>query len=439
MSNRITIFQLTLIFVIKILSTGCTKDNDQKSGIQYFKLAGLNRLFQPATSRSGAAYIHTALTKDEQLAPANDCGIGALEDLAGATRLYLRRAEISGDTSNYRQAQQLLQTVLWLQKPGGLFFNWINANGQPALCNNDGANSFGYPEVHALWALAASVKNFEQRDRAFAQKLHAAFWRSFVHVDSCLRHYGKFYENDGRRFPQWLPFRSGADAASVLVLACDAISRSALNEAQQTQQLEQAMLHFAEGIQKMQAGDAGEFPFGAHLAFETYWHGWGNFAMQALAIAGKKFKRQGFIESAMLEADHFVPHLQENQFAHRFNLLDTKKNPNRIDYFPQTAADIRPLIAGLLELSRVTSNRRYARRAGEIARWFRGENKAHEAVYIEKLGLARDFIQGHNHVTPAFSAAATIEALLAILEVEHNPDARSEFYAKIENVLEENP
>jgi len=439
MTNRIRIFQFTLIFVIKILFIGCTKNNDQKSGIQYFKLDGLNRLFQPSSSGSGAAYIHTALAKNGQLAPANDCGLGSLEDLSGAARLYLRGGEISGDTSGWRPAQRLLQTVLLLQKPDGLFFNWVDANGQPASCNNDEVNRFGYPEVRALWALAAGVKNFEQRDRAFAQKLHAAFWRSFAHVDSCLRHYGQYYEKDGRRFPQWLPFRSGADAASVLILAGDAISRSTLNAAQQTQRLEPAMQQFAEGIQKMQAGSAEEFPYGAHLAFETYWHGWGNFAMQALAIAGEKFKRQDFIESAMMEADHFVPDLQENQFAHRFNLLDTQKNPNRIDYFPQTAADIRPLIAGLLELSRVTGNRRYARRAGEIARWFRGENKAHEAVYVEKLGLARDFIQGHNAVAPAFSAAATVEALLAILEVENNSDARSEFYVKIENVLEEKP
>jgi len=439
MTNRIRIFQRTLIFVIKIIFIGCTNNNEQKPGIHYFKFAGLNRLLQTALSGSSAAYIHYALTKDGHLAPPNECGVGSLEDLSGAARLYLRSVEIRNDSLGWQNAQRLLQTVLSLQKPEGLFFNWVDANGQPASCNNDEVNHFGYPEVRALWALAVGVKSFERRDRVFAQKLHAAFWRSFVHVDSCLSHYGKFYEKDGRQFPQWLPFRSGADAASVLILALDAISKSSLNDLQQTQRLEQAMQQLAEGIQKMQAGSAEEFPYGAHLAFETYWHGWGNFAMQALAIVGEKFKRQDFIESAMMEADHFVPYLQENQFAHRFNLLDMQKNPNRLDYFPQTAADIRPLIAGLLELSRVTGNRRYARRAGEIARWFRGKNKAHEAIYIEKLGLAREFIQGHNYVTPIFSAAATIEALLAILEVENSSDARREFYVKMENVLEGKP
>ncbi len=199
------------------------------------------------------------------------------------------------------------------------------------------------------------------------------------------------------------------------------------------------MRQFSEGIHRMQAGKADQFPYGAHLAYESYWHGWGNCAMQALALTGAKFKQADWIESAVLEADDFVPYLQEMQFAHRFNLLEVRKNANRIDYFPQTPGDIRPLVAGLIELSRVTGNRRYARRAGEIARWFRGENKAHEAVYVDKSGLAKDNVQGNNYVVPDLTAAATVEALLAILEVEANRDSRKEFYVEIENLFEGKP
>jgi len=436
MANRIQRFCFLMVIVF---CSGCAKNHEQNSGVQYFRLEGLNRLLQVASTNPSTFYIYHALTKDTQLAPAPECGLGTLEDLAGAARLYLRHFEVSGDTMSRRRAQGLLRTVLFLQKPDGLFFNWIAADGQPASCNNDNADQFGYPEVHALWALATGIKNFEQHDPAFAQKMHAAFWRSFAHVDSCLRRYGKFYEKAGMQFPEWLPFRSSADAASVLVLAGAALAPSGLNQTPQAQRLEEAMQRLAEGIQKMQTGDAGQFPHGAHLAFETYWHGWGNYAMQALAIAGARFNRQDFITSALVEADNFVPYLQQHQFVHRFNLLETQVNPQRLDYFPQTAADIHPLIAGLLELSHVTGNRRYARRAGEMARWFRGENKAHEAVYIAELGLAHDFIQGHNNVASTFSAAATVEALLAILEVENNSDARSEFYIKIENVLEGKP
>jgi len=426
-----------LLFIV--VFSGCAKNNEPNHGVQYFKLAGLNRLVQATTTNPPTFYLYQSLTKDFQLAPAAECGFGTLEDLSAAARLYLRHFESSGDTTSRQQAQRLLQTVLFLKKPDGLFFNWIARDGQPVSCNNDNINQFGYPEVHALWALAVGVKNFEQPDPAFAQRMHAAFWQSFAHVDSCLQHYGKFYERAGMKFPAWLPFRSSADAASQLVLAGAALAPSALNDGQQSQRLEAAMQRLAEGIQKMQAGDAEKFPHGAHLAFETYWHGWGNYAMQALAIAGARFNRQDFLTSALVEADHFVPYLQQNQFVHRFNLMETQANPNRLDYFPQTPADIQPLIAGLLELSHVTGDRRYARRAGEIARWFRGENKAHEAVYIAKVGLAHDFVQGHNNVASTFSAAATVESLLAILEVENNAGARREFYVKIENVLEGKP
>jgi hypothetical protein len=359
--------------------------------------------------------------------------------MARAALVYLRYAELSDDTASLSNAQKLLATILHLQKPNGLFFDWLDAQGRAALCNADGIAGFGFPEVRAMWALVAGLKSFEQRDRKLAEKMHAAFWRSFVHVDSCLAHYGRFSEKGGMKFPLWLPYRSGADAASELILAFDAMLQSGLNSSTQTARLEQAMQRFAEGIQKMQAGDAKQFPYGAHLAFENYWHGWGNCAMQALAIAGAKFNRQELIESAILEAERFVPFLQESRFARAFNVLEARGNANRIEYFPQSAAEIRPLVTGLLELSRVTGNRRYARRAGEAARWLRGENKAHEVIYVTKTGLTKDFIQGHNYVVPTLTAASTVEALMAIIEVEANSDSRKEFYAEIENVFEGKP
>ncbi len=437
MANRMKFLLRALVLVLLVVSTSCTKNEHQNPDAQYFKLDGLNRLFQ--TAASGAAYIHHALAKDSTLAPAHDCGLGSLEDLARAALVYLRHAEITSDTASLVKAKKLLVTALHLQKPDGLFFEWLDAQGQPTLCPHDGADDFGYPEVRALWALAVGAKSFERGDRALAQKLYEAFWRSFVEVDSCLSRYGQFSEKDGRQFPQWLPFRSGADAASELILAFEAMSQSSLNNSEQTQRLKRAMRQFAEGIQKMQAGTADEFPYGAHLAFEIYWHSWNHCAMQALALAGAKLNRQDFIDSARLEADYFVPYLQKIGFANRFNLVEAQKNPNRLEYFPQSAAAIRPLVTGLIELSRVTGHRRYAQRAGEIARWFRGENKANEAIYAKKTGFAKDFIQGHNYVAPTLTASATVEALLAILEVENNPDSRQEFYVKIENVFEGKP
>lgn len=425
--------------VLLVIFSGCASKDNSKTNFQYFKLDGLNRLLQPASLGSEAAYIHHALSKNGQLTPPTECGLGSLEDMARAALVYLRYAEISGDAASLAPAQKLLATILHLQKPDGLFFDWLDAQGQAALCNADGVAGFGFPEARAMWALAAGAKSFEQRDRNVAEKMRAAFWRSFVHVDSCLAYYGRFSEKGGMKFPQWLPYRSGADAASELILAFEAMLQSGLNTSSQAAKLEQVMQQFAEGILQMQAGDAEQFPYGAHLAYENYWHGWGNCAMQALALAGAKFNQQELIESAMVEADRFVPFLQENQFARAFNMFEARDGANRIEYFPQSTADIRPLVTGLLELARVTGNRRYARRAGEVARWLRGENKAHEAVYDAKAGLAKDFIQGHNYVVPTLTAAATVEALMVILEIEANGDSQKEFYTDIENVFEGKP
>lgn len=412
----------------------------EKPTFQFFKLKGLNQLVQQiAFFGSQTTYIHRALTKEGRLSSSKGCQCGSLEDAARATLVYLRHAEITGDSSSEANGVKLLITIANMQKSNGAFFDWFDEQGLPPVCENENAETFGYPEVRAIWALAVGARFFEKKRPSFADDLHQAFWRSFVHVDSCLARYGQFREQDGMRFPQWLPYRSGADAASELILTFDAILQCALNNPRQTRRLELAMRQFAEGIQRMQAGGAGEFPYGAHLADESHWHSRGNCAMQALALAGARFNQQDWIESAIVEADHFVPYLQENSFAHRFNLLEARDHPNRIDYFKQSAADIRPLVTGLLEISRVTGSRRYARRAGEVARWFRGENKAREAIYLEKIGLAKDFIQAHNYVAPALTAGSTIEALMAILEVENNSDSKREFYVKVENVFEGRP
>jgi hypothetical protein len=431
-----------LLFYLQLIFFAACKNYETENSqpnFHYFKLNGLNRLVLPATLGPGTAYVHHALSKDEELAPPHECGLGSLADAARAVLVYLRYVEITGDSSVKAPAQKLLATILRLQKPDGLFFNTLDAQGQPAICSTADETGFGDTEVRAMWALAAGTEFFTNRDRSFAANLHETFWRSFVHVDSCLNDYGSFSERDGLQLPQWLPYRSGADAASELILAFEAMSQSSLNNAEQMRRLKQATRKFAVGILRMQVGDAEQFPYGAHLAHESYWHGWGNCAMQALALAGIRLNETEMIESAITEAENFVPYLQKIKFAHRFNILEVRENSNRIDYFPQKAADIRPLVTGLIELARITDNKRYARRAGKIARWFRGENLAHETIYVAKTGLAKDYIQSRNYVTPTLTAEATVEALMAILEVEANPDSRREFYAPMENVFDGKP
>jgi hypothetical protein len=432
------IWRLLLVCLLFFYFAGCASQSNSNTEFHYFKLEGLNRLMQPATFAAEAAYIHHGLSKEGQPAPATEGGLGSLEDASRAVLVYLRHAEISGDTTNFVKARWLLTTVLHLQKQDGLFFDWIDAQGQPTLFGSDGADSFSYPEVRAMWALAVGGKAFQAHDRAFAERLHAAFWRSFVQVDSCLSYYGKFSEKEGMQFPQWLPFRGGAAAASELILAFDALLQSSLNDSPQARRLEQAMRLFSEGIHRMQAGNADQFPYGTHLAYESYWHGWGNCAMQALADRRR-------IQTNRLDQSHqswkpMISYLICRKCSSRIASICSRcgKTPTASIIFHK-----RRVTFGLWwrtdRAVRVTGNRRYARRAGESARWFRGENKAHEAVYVDKSGLAKDNVKGNNYVVPDLTAAATVEALLAILEVEANRDSRKEFYVEIENLFEGKP
>lgn len=148
------------------------------------------------------------------------------------------------------------------------------------------------------------------------------------------------------------------------------------------------MRKFAAGIAGMQAGDSDQFPYGVHLAEESDWYSWSNFAMQALAQAGERFNDPKLIESALVEADQFVPYLQKINFAHHFNLFEVRQN---------------------------------------------------EAIYIPESGLAKDHIRSRNYVVPTLTAAATVEALMIILKVEANSDSRKEFYAEMETVFSGKP
>jgi hypothetical protein len=172
-----------------IFFIGCTGSQSRQNEFEYFKLEGLNRLLQPAEFEVGAAYVHHALSETGELASPHERGNGTLDDAARAAWVHLRHAEISGDSSSIVHARALLSTILHLQNPDGLFFNWIDVRGRPALHKDGDVMGFGFTEVRALWAIAVGAEFFANRDRAFAGKLHLAFWRSFVHVDTCLAHF----------------------------------------------------------------------------------------------------------------------------------------------------------------------------------------------------------------------------------------------------------
>ncbi|MCI0695316.1 hypothetical protein L0337_25320 [candidate division KSB1 bacterium] len=91
-----------------VILFGCTSKDNHKADFQYFKLDGLNRLLQSASLGADTAYIHHAFSKDGKLTPPTDCGIGSLEDMARAALVYLRHAELSGDTTSLANAQKFV-------------------------------------------------------------------------------------------------------------------------------------------------------------------------------------------------------------------------------------------------------------------------------------------------------------------------------------------
>ena len=84
-----------LLCIQLLFIAGCTSNESSAPEFDYFKLDGLNRFLQPGGNNADLVYVYHALSKDGNLAPPNECGLGSLEDAARAVLVHLRHAEIA--------------------------------------------------------------------------------------------------------------------------------------------------------------------------------------------------------------------------------------------------------------------------------------------------------------------------------------------------------
>ncbi len=84
----------------------------------------------------------------------------------------------------------------------------------------------------------------------------------------------------------------------------------------------------ADGLLLTQKGDADIFPFGAYLSWQNIWHAYGNSQAYAMLKAGQLLHRKDYIESALLEIDHFYPYLMKENFPAYFSI---KKVDGRLE------------------------------------------------------------------------------------------------------------
>ena len=385
-----------------------------------FNPAHLDHLSEDVT-HEGVTYrlVHIyAEAPDYRVVADPEEGTSCVDDVARAAVVFLRHFELTGDEASRLKAVRLLRFIIYMQTPEGLFYNFVLNRRLDVNHTHERsrADDLCWWSCRAVWALGTATRILADADPEFARLCAERVKRVLPHIRKLLDHYPQTDEYLSRTVPRWLVGGDGADATSELLLGL-----VAFNRVNPDPDLQAMITKFADGIVLMRYGSMNTFPYGMHASNRDGWHKWGNSQTQALAEAG-------ILASARLEAEQFFPRLLVEGFLHSvfFDGL------HAVTYFERIAYGIRAVAVGLVRLYEATGDERYAQMAGLAASWFTGNNAAGKPIYDPKTGRCFDGLDENKQINENAGAESTIEALYAMLEVEHCPQALTWLNARAE-------
>jgi hypothetical protein len=341
-------------------------------------------------------------------------GIACVDDAARAAVVYLRNYELTGDSQSLKEGTSLLKFVMKMETEDGLFYNFIFADHSINRTGKTSYSSFGWWAARGVWAMATGYRVFKNIDTAFAARLRSGIDRTLPHIDSLMRHYGRYDTLNGYRVPKWLLYESGADVTSELLLGLTTYYGITHDK-----HLQQLIGKLADGLMVMQNGNVRSHPYGLHRSWQTMWHMWGNGQTQALAMGGKLLRKKNMVASAEREAKGFYSRLLINGFVKEMDVSDHTKNLT----YEQIAYGVRPMAVGLIRLYEATNNPIYLKMAGLAAAWFLGNNTPGETIYDSTSGRCYDGIRDSVNINKNSGAESTIEALHTLVELARYPVA----------------
>ena len=343
-------------------------------------------------------------------------GYACVDDVARGMVLLAAQPRLA--PARMRQLDLLTRFVLRLQADNGYFHNFIWHDGRINREYRTSLAELNWWSLRALWGLEAALQTLPKgsdtakRARSAADRLVANLKRDLPVANDGVSTF------EGVVTPGWLPFGSGADAASTALLGL-------MPHYQRTRDAGTRALiaRVGEGLVRMQAGDAATFPHGAHLSWRNQWHAWGNAQAYALLRAGALLDRTDFTRSALAEVDGFYPYLLRTGMLSSFALrrISDRLEASDVQRFPQIAYGVSPMVLAANEAYRVTGEPRYLDMARRFARWFAGGNDARRRMYDSATGRAFDGIAGAEKVNMNSGAESTVEALLALTALQGTP------------------
>lgn len=385
---------------------------------QPVNLAHFDHLFAEATvggERVGVLRIYSEAPDYEFAIEPNE-GYACVDDVARGMVLLAAMPRLT--PARARQLDLMTRFVLRMQADNGYFHNFIWAGGRINRDYRTSLAELNWWSLRALWGLEAAMQKLPatsdtvRRARMATDRLVANLKRDLPTERAGMT------TIEGVSVPDWLPFGSGADAASTALLGL-------MPHYQRTRDAGTRGLiaRVGEGLVRMQAGDPATFPHGAHLSWRNQWHAWGNGQAYALLRAGALLGRADFTQSALAEIDGFYPYLLRTGMLSSFALRRTGDRLDAADMqrFPQIAYGVSPMVLAANEAYRVKGETRYRDLAHRLSAWFAGDNAAGRRMYNPVTGRVFDGIVGASEVNMNSGAESTVEALLALTAVQGMP------------------
>ncbi|SDK72607.1 hypothetical protein SAMN05421823_103389 [Catalinimonas alkaloidigena] len=350
-----------------------------------------------------------------------DEGVACVDDVARAAIFYVRQFQLNHNPADLDVARKLLRFVLHLQADNGYFYNFVWADGQINRTFQTSVAEANWWSWRAGWALTESIPVFRTEDPALAARLEASLNRLLTAWKAELPTSTETKRVAGLTQPTWLPYGNAADQASLLLLVLS-------SQCPGDSVLCNYAVQLGQGMLTMQLGTAAttQFPAGAFLSWENTWHAWGNDQSYALLRASRTLPQPSWRAAAQRELDHYYPQLLHREQLSAWNVAvqaDTLA-VLETETFPQIAYGIRPQVWACLEAADLTQDTLYAARAGELAAWFLGQNRAHTPMYDPATGRGFDGLQSADNINRNAGAESTIEALLTLQAIEQHPVAR---------------
>jgi hypothetical protein len=403
---------LVLTFISIGCRTGLEKDTLCCEALNCSHLQHLyDEILLPDGTAAGIVHIYSEYP-DYQFAIEPNEGYTCVDDVARAVVFLAGYDSADCIEKNSVILDKMMNFLLSMQSRNGYFHNFIWHDGS---INTTYRTSQARPDWwswRAFWAMESyALLNEGNSDRiaTAAERLAEKIFADLISSGM------KTQEINGVTVPKWLPWESAADQAGVLTLALELYYKRT-GEVRAAELISQ----LADGMLLMQLGDSLTFPYGAFLSWNNIWHAYGNIQSYALLKAGKTLGEPRYIKQALREIDHFYPWLIDQGYLSNFTVKaqGAVYSLEEQQKYPQIAYGFRPMIFACTEAFEITGERKYLEMAQRIASWFFGRNDARNPLYDMNSGRCYDAINSTSDINLNSGAESTIEALLALRELE---------------------